>query len=42
MKLSRAQKKAEMEKAAEEMIEALLDWLKEIGYLADFKVVFPS
>jgi len=29
MKLSRAQKKAEMEKAAAEMIEALLDWEEE-------------
>ena len=29
MKLSRAQKKAEMEKAAEEIIEALLDWDEE-------------
>ena len=29
MKLSRAQKKAEMERAAEEMIEALLDWDEE-------------
>ena len=29
MKLSRAQKKAEMEKAAEELIEALLDWDEE-------------
>jgi len=29
MKLSRAQKKAEMEKAAEEIIEALLDWEEE-------------
>lgn len=29
MKLSRAQKKAEMEKAAKEIIEALLDWDEE-------------
>jgi hypothetical protein len=29
MKLSRAQKKAEMKKAAEEIIEALLDWEEE-------------
>ena len=29
MKLSRAQKKAEMEKAAAEIIEALLDWDEE-------------